>query len=180
MPTIARLRKLSNQDSALVPVARLAVAAGGIGEARAIASELAARLPAQSRAYGKLIEAEIAMAGRQYPAAIDALNTAQKLADLWLVRFALGLAYFQRGDYPEANSELEKCRERRGEATSVFLDDLPTFRYYATLPYWLGRAREMQKLDARPQYQEFLRIRQGATDDPLVDDARKRLAGGDK
>ena len=36
----------------------------------------------------------------------------------------------------------------------------------------------MQKLDARPQYQEFLRIRQGATDDPLVGDARKRLAGG--
>jgi hypothetical protein len=39
----------------------------------------------------------------------------------------------------------------------------------------MGRAREMQTLDARPQYQEFLRIRQAATDDPLVDDARKRL-----
>ncbi|HEX2446107.1 MAG TPA: protein kinase [Vicinamibacterales bacterium] len=178
--TIARIRTFSIQDSALVPVARLAVAAGRVGEARAIASELAARLPAQSRAYGKLIEAEIAMAGRQYPEAIDALNTAQKLADLWLVRFALGLAYFRRGDYLEASSELEKCRARRGEATSVFLDDFPTFRYYATLPYWLGRAREMQKLDARPQYQEFLRIRQGATDDPLVDDARKRLAGSDE
>ena len=80
-----------------------------------------------------------------------------------------------RGDYPDATSELQKCRNRRGEATAVFLDDLPSFRYYATLPYWLGRAREMQKLDARPQYQEFLRIRQAATDDPLVDDARKRL-----
>jgi tetratricopeptide (TPR) repeat protein len=172
---IARLRKLSDQASALVPVARLAIAAGRVGEARAIAAELATRLPAQSRAYGKLVEAEIAMAGRQYLTAIDALNSAQKLADLWLVRFALGLAYFQRGDYPEATSELQKCRDRRGEAMAVFLDDLPSFRYYATLPYWLGRAREMQKLDARPQYQEFLRIRQAATDDPLVDDARKRL-----
>ena len=46
--TIARIRTLSIQDSALVPVARLAVAAGRVGEARAIASELAARLPAQS------------------------------------------------------------------------------------------------------------------------------------
>jgi tetratricopeptide (TPR) repeat protein len=172
---IARLRKLSDQDSVLVPVARLAVAAGRVGEARAIAAELATRLPAQSRAYGKLIEAEIAMAGRQYLTAIDELKTAQKLADLWLVRYALGLAYFQRGDYPEATSELQKCRDRRGEATAAFLDDLPTFRYYATLPYWLGRAREMQKLDARPQYQEFLRIREAATGDPLVDDARKRL-----
>ena len=173
---MARLRKLSKDDSVLVPLARLAVAAGRLDEARAIAAELATRLPAQSRAYAKLIEAEIAMANRQYPTAIDALNAAQKLADLWLVRYALGLAYFQRGAYPEAHSEFEKCRERRGEATALFLDDLPTFRYYATLPYWLGRAREMQKLDARPQYQEFIRIRQGATDDPLVDDARKRLA----
>ena len=115
-----------------------------------------------------MIEGEIAIAAKQYAVAVDALNAAQKLADLWLVRFALGLAYFHHGDYPEAVSEFEKCRERRGEATAVFLDDLPTFHYYAPLPYWLGRARERQKLDARPQFQEFLRIRQGATGDPLV------------
>jgi tetratricopeptide (TPR) repeat protein/tRNA A-37 threonylcarbamoyl transferase component Bud32 len=172
---IAKARSLSNQDSVLVPAARLAVAAGRPDEARVIAAELGRRLPAQSRAYAKLIEAEIAMGGGQYPAAIDALNAAQRQADLWLVRFALGRAYFERGDYPEAASEFEKCRQRRGEATALFLDDLPTFRHYATLPYWLGRAREMQKLDARPQFQEFLKIRQGATTDPLVEDARRRL-----
>jgi eukaryotic-like serine/threonine-protein kinase len=172
---IGKARALSNQDNVLVPAARLAVAAGRLDEARAIAKDLAGRLPAQSRAYGKLIEAEIAMSGGQYPAAIDALNAAQKQADLWLVRFALGRAYFERRDYTAAASEFEKCRERRGEATALFLDDLPTFRHYATLPYWLGRAREMQKLDARPQYEEFLKIRQGATADPLVEDARKRL-----
>jgi tetratricopeptide (TPR) repeat protein/tRNA A-37 threonylcarbamoyl transferase component Bud32 len=172
---IARARKLSDQDSVLVPAAWLAVAAGRPNDAQAIASTLASRLPAQSRAYAKMIEAEIAMSGKRWPAAIDALNAAQRLADLWLVRFILGLAYFQRGDYLEAASEFEKCRARRGEATALFLDDSPTFRYYATLPYWLGRAREAQKLDARPQYEEFLRIRQGATGDPLVDDARKRI-----
>jgi tetratricopeptide (TPR) repeat protein len=172
---IARARRLSDQDSVLVPAARLAIASGKLDDAREIIDDLARRLPAQSRAYAKLLEGEIAMSTRQYPAAIDALNAAQKLADLWLVRFSLGLAYFQRGDYPEALSEFEKCRERRGEATALFLDDLPTFRYYAALPYWLGRAREMQKLDARPQFQEFLRIRQAATNDPLVEDARKRL-----
>ncbi len=172
---IGRARALSNQDNVLVPAARLAVAAGRLDEARAIAKDLTGRLPAQSRAYARLIEAEIAMSERKYPAAIDALNAAQKQADLWLVRFALGRAYFERGDYTAAASEFEKCRQRRGEATALFLDDLPTFRYYATLPYWLGRAREMQKLDARPQYEEFLKIRQGATADPLVEDARKRL-----
>jgi len=158
-----------------VPAARLAVAAGRLDEARAIATALAGRLPAQSRAYGKLVEAEIAISARQYLAAIDALNAAQKLADLWLVRFTLGLAYFQRGDYPEAASEFAKCRERRGEATAIYLDDFPTFRYYAPLPYWLGRAREMQKLDARSQFEEFLRIRQADAADPLVVDARRRL-----
>ncbi len=38
----------------------------------------------------------------------------------------------------------------------------------------------MQKLDARPQFQEFLRIRQGATGDPLVEDARRLAAAAGK
>jgi tetratricopeptide (TPR) repeat protein len=172
---MARARKLSDQDNVLVPAARLAIAAGRVDEARAIATGLAGRLPAQSRAYSKLIEAEIAMGARQYLAAIDALNAALKLADLWLVRLTLGLAYFERGDYPEAASEFAKCRERRGKATAIYLDDVPTFRYYASLPYWHGRAREMQKLDARSQFQEFLRIRLADAADPLVEDARRRL-----
>jgi tetratricopeptide (TPR) repeat protein/tRNA A-37 threonylcarbamoyl transferase component Bud32 len=177
---VARARKLSDQDSVLVPAARLAVAAGRVDEARAIATALAGRLPAQSRAYANLIEAEIAISTRQYPAAIDTLNAAQKLSDLWLARFVLGLAYFEHGDYPEAASEFAKCQDRRGEATAIYLDDLPTFRYYATVPYWLGRAREMQKLDARPQFQEFLRIRQPGDSDRLVDDARQRLESAGK
>ena len=172
---ITRARALSAEDNVLVTAARLSIAAGRTDEARRIVRELEVRLPAQSRAYARLIEGELAMAAKQYPAAIDAFNGAQKLADLWLIRYHLGLAYFHRGDYPESNSEFEKCRQRRGEATAIFFDDFPTFRYYATVPYWLGRAREMQKLDARLQYQEFLRIRHGASSDPLVDDARRRL-----
>ena len=50
---MARARKLSDQDSVLVPAARLAVAAGRLDEARAIATALAGRLPAQSRAYAQ-------------------------------------------------------------------------------------------------------------------------------
>ena len=174
--TIARARRISQDDGVLVPAARMEIAAGRVAAAREIAATLAQNLSVQSRAYARLIEGEIAMRDSKYPAAIDAFNSARKLADYWLVRFALGIAYFHRADYPEALSEFEKCRDRRGEATALFLDDLPTFRYYATLPYWLGRAREMQKLDARAQFQEFLEIRRAAVDDPLVEDARKRLA----
>ena len=176
LTAIAQARALSTQENVLVPAARLFIAAGRIDDARKIAAELGQRLSAQSRAYGRMIDGEIAIAAKQYVVALDALNAAQKHADLWLVRFALGLAYFHDGHFPEAGSEFEKCRERRGEATAVFLDDLPTVHYYATLPYWLGRAREMQKLDARSQFEEFVRIRQGATGDPLVEDARRRLA----
>ena len=176
--TLEQARKLSQDDSVLVTTARLSIASGRIDQAKAIAAELAQRLPAQSRAYGKMIEAEVAMAAKQFPAAIDALNAARGFADLWLVRYTSGLVYFHRGDYLEAVSEFAKCQERRGEATALFLDDLPTFRYYALVPYWLGRSREMRGLDAKPQYQEFLAIRGGAANDPLVVDARRRLESG--
>ena len=173
---LTRARTLAQDDRVMVTAGRFAVAIGRIEEAMAIAAELANRRPIQSRAYGKLIEADIEMAAKRYPAAIDQLNAAQKMMNLWLVRYALGHAYFQQGDYPAALSEFEECQRRRGEATALFLDDLPTFRYYATLPYWLGRARQMRTLDPATQYQEFLAIRGGAADDPLVIDARRRLA----
>jgi tetratricopeptide (TPR) repeat protein len=170
-------RKLVTDDSVLVTSARLAIAGGRIDAARAIASELGARLPAQSRAYGRLVDAEIAVAEKRHGEAIDAVSSAKKLADLWLVRYVSGLAYFQAGDYPAAISEFVKCQERRGEATSIFLDDLPTYHYMAPVSYWLGRAREAGKLDPRVQYQEFLAIRGGAADDPFVVDARRRMSG---
>jgi tetratricopeptide (TPR) repeat protein/tRNA A-37 threonylcarbamoyl transferase component Bud32 len=172
---IASARKLGNDENVLVTAARLSLAAGRADLAKSIAAELEKRLPPQSRAYGKLIEAELAMAAKQYPSAIDALNAAQKLANLWLVRYTLGHAYFQQGDYQTAVSEFAECQRRRGEATAVFLDDSPTFRYYADVPYWLGRSREMRGLDPRTQYQEFLTIRGEAAQDPLVVDARRRM-----
>ena len=175
---LTEARALGEDDSILVTTARLSIAAGRFDAGKAVAAELGARLPAQSRAYGKLIEAELLMTAKppRIPDALDALNAAkQKLGDLWLVRYVSGLAYFQQGAYEAAASEFAKCHERRGEATAVFLDDLPTFRYYATVPYWLGRAREASKLDPRAQYEEFLAIRGGAARDPMVIDARHRL-----
>ena len=172
---IDQARKLATDDSVLVTAARLAIAGGRTEAARTIAAELGARLPAQSRAYGKMIEAEALMA-RQPGEARDAIRSALQLADLWLVRYVSGLVYFQTGDYPAAMSEFVKCQQRRGEATSIFLDDLPTYRYMATVPYWLGRAREAGKLDPRKRYEEFLAIRGNAPNDTLVLDARQRLA----
>jgi tetratricopeptide (TPR) repeat protein/tRNA A-37 threonylcarbamoyl transferase component Bud32 len=174
---LGQARGLADDDNVLVTTARLSIGAGQVDAAKKIAAELGARLPAQSRAYGKLIEAELLMAAKpaQIPAAIDALTAAKGLADLWLVRYVSGLAYLQGGDAEAAASEFAKCQERRGEATAIFLDDLPTFRYLAPLPYWLGRAREASKLDPRSQYEAYLAIRGGAAQDPLVVDAKRRL-----
>lgn len=173
--TIADARAFGDDDSVLVTTARLAIAAGRQDEARSVAGVLAKKLSTNSRAYAKLVEAETALAGKQYNDAIDALRAARTLADLWLVRYTLGLAYFQRGNFAEALSEFALCRKRRGEATAIFLDDLPTFRYYAPVPYWLARSQEAIGMNARPSYEEFLKIRSHATKDPLVQDTRLRL-----
>jgi eukaryotic-like serine/threonine-protein kinase len=174
--TIDEARALdTGNDSVMVAAARLAVRSGRTEQAKAVALELGKRLPAQSRAYARLIDAEIAMATKQYPAAIVSLQAARSIADLWLVRYVLGLAYFHRGDYLAASSEFDECRKRRGEATAIFLDDLPTFRYYAPVPYWLGRSLEVQGRESRPHYEEFLRIRRSAAQDLLAEDARRRI-----
>ena len=173
---IADARALGEDDNVLVTAARLAIAGGRQDEARAIVEVLAKKLSANSRAYAKLIDAERALTVKQYTEAIDALRAARTLADLWLVRYALGQAYFQRGNFAEAVSEFALCQKRRGEATAIFLDDLPTYRYYATVPYWLARSQEAIGMNARPGYEEFLKIRGHATNDPLVQDTRQRLS----
>ncbi len=65
--------------------------------------------------------------------------------------------------------------DRQGEASSVFLDDLPTYRYMATIPYWLGRAQEElgMKDVAVENYTAFIARRPNG--DSLADDARQRM-----
>ena len=59
----------------------------------------------------------------------------------------------------------------------MFLDDVPTFRYLAVLPYWLARAQEGagQKPAAAENYKKFLSLRPTTPKDPLVVDAGRRL-----
>ena len=111
-----------------------------------------------------------------YPRALDELNQAIALSDLWLARFDRGVAYVLAGSPAEAQPELETCEKRRGEATALFFDDKPTVRNLAVLPYWTGRAEEGLKMaSARSRYQTFIDLRKDATADPLVQDAHRRL-----
>jgi serine/threonine-protein kinase len=171
------LVKRSNADAARVAAARVLARLGRTGDAARIADELSALLQPQSRAYGRILHAELALARRDTTQAIQTLGEARKVADLWLGRFLLGVSYIEAGAYAEAISELELAWKRRGEATALFLDDRPTVRYLPALRYWLGRAHDgLNALPAaRAQYEAFLRLRPPASRDPLAADARKRL-----
>jgi tetratricopeptide (TPR) repeat protein len=173
-----RALKLLGTGPAAVPAARVLIAAGVTEEPRTLAAALADNLQPEFRAYARLLEGEIALRDRRYVAASEALLAGQALADLWWSRLALGIAYVEAGHPAEALGELELCRKRQGEATAIMLDDLPSIRYLAPLPYWLARAQEAvgQTTSARASYSEFIRIRSGdVAADPLVQDARRRL-----
>jgi tetratricopeptide (TPR) repeat protein len=170
---------LTREDATLVPAAFVFLRAGRRAEAQAIASDLAKQFPRRSRAYAAIIEAEIARTSGRFADARDALDRAKTFSDHWLGRFLLGVTYVGGGEPRSALVELEQAEKRRGEAMAVFLDDVPTFRYLAPLPYWLGRAHEAinsASPAAAENYRKFLALRPEDSRDPLAADARKRLA----
>jgi len=88
----------------------------------------------------------------------------------------LGRAYLDAGAFTEASSEFDACLNRRGEATSVFLDDIPSYHLLPAVYYYQGRARQgLGSAGAAESYQTFLDIKAKGAGDPLVGDARKRL-----
>ena len=169
--------ELGRDPSVLVPAARVFIAAGRTPAAIAIAADLTSRLQPSAQAYGKLVEAEIALAQGRTAQAVPMLLQAQKLADLWMVRLTLGIAYVNAGHYAEGKPELELALQRRGEATAVFLDDVPSIRYLAPVHYWLGRAWEGlgNKAKAVESYKTFLSLHAETSADPLSADVRRRL-----
>jgi hypothetical protein len=93
-------------------------------------------------------------------------------------RYLLGRAYLDAGAFTEADAELERCQRRRGEATALFFDEVPSWRYYAPVVYWRGRAQEgLKSPAAADSLKTFLALKADASGDPLVADARRRVKG---
>jgi tetratricopeptide (TPR) repeat protein/tRNA A-37 threonylcarbamoyl transferase component Bud32 len=151
----------------------------GKGErAQALAGALAAQPSPEPQAYARLVLGEIDLLKGSLPEAIKKFHEAQAQVDTWIGHIALGRAYFAAGQFIEASSEFESCLKRRGEAASVFQDDLPTLRYLPQIYYYLGRAQEGLKIPAaKESYKKYLEIKILASGDPLVEDAKRRLAG---
>ena len=81
-----------------------------------------------------------------------------------------------QGGISLALDEFTICMERRGEAASLFLDDLPTYRYVAPLYYWLGVAQQelFMSAAATANFEAFLQLRPNGG--VLVEDASRRLS----
>ena len=110
-------------------------------DALALARELHARATEQARAYAGIVTAEIAMRRGDVASAVSTLQDIAERTDFWLAHFILGTAYAQAQRYDEAVGQFEMCSTRRGEATMLFMDDMPTIRYLSALQDWTSRAR---------------------------------------
>jgi tetratricopeptide (TPR) repeat protein/predicted Ser/Thr protein kinase len=165
------------KGSNLFSVALIYIQAGQSERAAKIASELNTKPNPEIQAYARLIEGEVMMKERRAPEAAKLFHESQEALDTWLSHMALGRAYLEAGQFIEAHSEFDMCLKRRGEATSIFLDDFPSYRYFAPVYYYLGRAQEgLKSAAAKESYEKFLKLKERADPgDPLVEDARQRL-----
>jgi serine/threonine protein kinase/tetratricopeptide (TPR) repeat protein len=155
--------------------ARIYVEAGESAKARGLMTGLAAELQSEPQAYAKIVEGGIALKDGDARRAIKLLTEANGLLDTWIGHFDLGRAYLEAEQFPQADSEFDRCLKRRGEALSLFLDEEPTYGYLPTVYYYQGRVREaLHSAGFAESYRTYLAIRGKAGEDPLLREVRRR------
>jgi eukaryotic-like serine/threonine-protein kinase len=166
----------SSQDDGIEFIAASVFVEGGKpAQAKTISAGLGKRLQAEPQIYAKLIEGELRLKQGDAQGALLAFGDAQKLSDTWLGRFYSGRASLEAANFAQAASQFDACQKRRGEATSVFLDDEPSYHEFPQVLYYLGRAQEgMHDAASADSYKAFLAIKAKATGDPQVADATRR------
>ncbi|MGD8536387.1 MAG: protein kinase [Candidatus Aminicenantes bacterium] len=172
-----RAVETNNQDEMLFSAALIYSEVSQDMKARVLSGELSKKTQPEPLAYAKLIGGELSRKRGELGNAVNLFHEANSLLDTWIGHFFLGQAYLQAEDFTQANSEFEMCLKRRGEAVSIFLNDLPSSRHLPPVYYYLGRTQEELGSDAASgSYQEFLKIKEKDDEsDPMVGDARSRL-----
>jgi tetratricopeptide (TPR) repeat protein len=171
-----RALALSKRHYILLSSGRTLAAAGEEKRAHQLAVSLASQIEPEPRSFAKLIEGEMLLHRGESREAAARFRESGEILDTWLGRYLLGRAYLEAGAFTEAYSELEIAIKRRGEATAVFLDDVPSYYYLPPVYYYLGRAQEgLGSSGAADSYRRFVALRPGAEGDPLALDARQRL-----
>jgi tetratricopeptide (TPR) repeat protein len=161
----------------MVSSALLYAELGEVEKAGQIAKVLAGKLQPEQRAYGLLIEGVLARLDQRNAEAIDVLQESLKKTDTWLGRLELGKAYLAGGANAEALSEFEACLERKGEATALFLDDIPTYHQVVDVYYWLGLSQQELGMvaGAMKNYSFLVDQKSDLDKSALTEDARSRL-----
>ncbi len=175
---VAAEKALANSRSAELRflAARVFLEAGETQRALALAAGLRSELGAEAQAEAKLIEGEVALKEDDARTAIQLFIEAKNLADIWIVHLDLGRAYLDAGLFVEADSEFQRCLERRGEAMELFTDYMPTYSYLPPVYYYQGRVREgLKSAGFADFYRTYLSIRGKAGEDPLLPEVRHRL-----
>lgn len=177
LDAIAKALNTSQNTAQLVPAALMYLQLGEIESATKLADHLGKQLQPENRAYASLIQGNLALSREDTAQAVDDLRSALNRTDMWLVRLNLGKAYLQAGYNAEAMSEFEICQKRMGEATALFLDDMPTFHHTVELYYWLGRAQHDLGISgaSAKNLEAFLSQRRTSDESEYVIDARSRL-----
>ena len=162
----------------LTTMGQLFVKLGDLERAESAATRLIASTPRDRRAFGHTLQAEVSLNRGDHNAALDHARKAIDLITLWDTRFVRARTYLQTGENVTALAEFEDLR-RDGEALSRYLDDIPTFRVYAEIPYWIGRAQEARgnQRAANRSFQEFLEFRDLGRDDEQAAYALERVSG---
>ena len=156
---------------------RILIESGQVARGRAIAGDLSKEIQADSQAHAKILEGVAALRSGDRANAVKSLNDANAILDTWIGHFDLGRAYLEAAQFPQADSEFDRCIKRRGETLSLFLDEEPTFGYLPAAYYYQGRVRqELKSAGFAESYNKYLDIRGKSTEDPLVPDVRKRVA----
>jgi len=150
--------------------------AGEAAKARRLSAELAAETQAEPQAYAKIIEGNVLLEQKDARGAIKVLAEANTLLDTWIGRLDLGRAYLVAEQYPQADSEFDRCLKRRGEALALGLDEEPTYAYFPPTLYYQGRVREALKSTRfADSYRAYLSLRGKSKEDAIAADARKRV-----
>ena len=158
------------------PIGFAADRRGELQVARGNAADLASELQSEPQAYAKIIDGTAALKRGDARSAIKALKEANELQDTWIGHFQLARAYLEAGLFVEADSEFDRCIKRRGEALSLFLDQVPTFGYFPSVYYYQGRVREGLKSSGfADSYRTYLGIRGQPGEDPLLPEVHRRL-----
>ena len=130
-------------------------------------------LAASHNLLGRKAAAELMLALGRARDAVSIFSDSLKVADTWLGHFGLGRAYLQVSMFTEAQAEFSICQRRPGEATAVFLDDVPSYFQFPPVHYYLALAQRGMGGPGIAELRTFLDIKRNGDEEGLVTEARR-------